>query len=135
MANPSKAKGTRAETNVVNYLNYHGLRAERRPLAGSADQGDLRVIMPNGTEVTAEVKAGKQTQNYPRSRVEDWRSQTLEESRNSGCPMSMLVIVRYKRRLRDTEIWLPNFQWFNVGDPGWTMMYLDQFVRWKGEEV
>lgn len=131
MANPSKAKGTRAETNVVLYLNSHGLRAERRPLAGSADQGDLRVIMPDGTEVTAEVKAGKQTQNYPRSKVEDWRRQTLVEAENSGCEMSMLIIVRYMRRLRDTEIWLPNSQWF--GEEGWTMMYIDEFTRWKGE--
>lgn len=134
MSNPSKAKGTRAETNVVLYLNSHGLRAERRPLAGSADQGDLRVILPDGTEVTAEVKAGKQTQNYPRSRVEEWRKQTLNEADNSGCPMSMLVIVRYKRRLRDVEIWLPNHQWLDVNNPGWTMMYIDEFVKWRGGE-
>lgn len=133
MANPSKAKGTRAETNVVLYLNSHGLRAERRPLAGSADQGDLRVIMPDGTEVTAEVKAGRQTQNYPRSKVEDWRGQALVEGENSGCAMTMLVIVRYKRRLVDAEVWLPNDQWFDEVTPGWTMMYLDEFARWKGE--
>lgn len=132
MANPSKAKGTRAERNVVLYLNSHGLRAERKPLAGSADQGDLRVILPDGTEVTAEVKTGKQTQNYPRSSVEEWRRQTLVEAKNAGCPMSMLVIVRYRRRLRDTEVWLPNWQWTEKTNSGWTMMYLDEFTRWTG---
>lgn len=132
MANPSKAKGTRAETNVKLYLNSRGIYAERKPLAGSADEGDLCVILPDGTEVTAEVKAGKQTQNYPRSRIEDWKRQTLVESDNSGCPMSMLVIVRYKRRLSDAEVWLPNHQWLDVNNPGWTMMYLDEFARWKG---
>lgn len=133
MANPSKAKGTRAETDVCLYLNSHGLRAERRPLAGSEDNGDLRVFLPDGTEITAEVKTGKQTQNFPRSRIEDWKRQTLVECENSGCPMSMLVIKRYQRRLRDAEVWLPNWQWIDVNNPGWTMMYLDEFVKWKGE--
>ena len=127
MANPSKDKGTRAETKVARYLSECGLPTERKALAGSADRGDLRMTLPNGTEVTIEVKAGKQTQNYPRSMVEDWRFQTLVEAANSGTP-GMLVIVRYRRRFEDTEVWLPNMQWGGMR-PGWTMMYLDEFVE------
>lgn len=126
MANPSKAKGTRAETKVVRYLVDHGIHAERKALAGSTDKGDLRMLLKDGTEVTLEVKAGKQTSNYSRSMMSEWREQTLVESINSGCP-AMLVIVRYRRAFADTEVWMPNNQW--GGQPGWTMVYLDDFVR------
>lgn len=130
MANPSKVKGTRAETKVVRYLDDHGIRVERKALAGAADVGDLRLFLPDGTEVTVEVKAGKQTQNYPRSRVAEWRRQTLVESENSGCP-AMLVIVRYNRKLSDAEVWMPNSQW--GGQVGWTMAYLDEFAMEMGD--
>lgn len=126
MSNPSKQKGTRAESRVTKYLNANGLRAERRPLAGSRDHGDLRAFLIDGEEVTIEVKTGRQTQNYSRATMEEWRRQTMEESANSGC-RGILVIVRYKRVLESAEVWLPNSQW-NRECNGWTMMYLDEFV-------
>lgn len=137
MANTSKTIGTHAETRVKNYFNSHGLRCERKALAGSADEGDLRLYLPMGTEVTVEVKSGKQTANYPRSRIDEWKRQTLEESENSGCP-SLLIIVRYMRRLDSIEVWIPNDQWYDAYScykddicvpSGWTMMYLGDFVR------
>jgi Holliday junction resolvase len=132
MANPSKQKGTTAETKVVKYLTARGLRAERRPLAGSSDNGYLRLILPDETEVTVEVKCGRQTQGYSRSSIEDWKLQTLTESINSGCP-AMLVIVRYRRQLKDAEVWLPNGQWASKKLMGtWTVMYLDEFVNRYG---
>ena len=131
MANPSKKKGTAAETKVKNYFIDHGFRCERKSVAGSADEGDLRLYLHDGVEVTVEVKAGKQTWNYPRSKLEEWKQQTIVESRNSGCQQSILVIVRYRRNFCDTEVWIPNFQWWNETMPAWTMMYIDDFV--KGE--
>lgn len=133
MSNPSKAIGTRAETTIRNYFNSRGIRCERKALAGSDDEGDLCLYIPTmdgEVEVTVEVKAGKQTQNYPRSRVEEWRRQTLVEAENSGC-ISMLVIVRYKRRLSDVEVWIPNEMWWK--HDGWTMMYLSEFMDWIEE--
>lgn len=44
MVNPSKAKGTAAESAVVNYLREWWPHAERRALAGSADKGDVTGI-------------------------------------------------------------------------------------------
>jgi len=41
MSNPSKAKGTAAESAVVKLAQSFGLAAERRALAGAADQGDV----------------------------------------------------------------------------------------------
>jgi Holliday junction resolvase len=133
MANPSKAKGTRAETKVARYLSDHGLPTERRALAGSADQGDLRMTLVSGAEVTIEVKTGKQTASYNRSMLEEWKRQTLEESRNSKCSHSMLVIVRYRRSFCDAEVWTPNFQWEYSNMPGWTMRYIDEFVEEMGD--
>lgn len=129
MSNPSKAKGTHAETKVKNYFIEHGLRCERKALAGSDDEGDLRLYLNDGTEVTVEVKTGKQTHNYNRARLNEWKRQTLAESFNSGCK-SILVITRHYRRFDDTEVWFPNEQWECDGmDFGWTMIYIDDFVK------
>ena len=130
MANPSKRKGTRAETKVARYLTAHGLPTMRKALAGAADQGDLCMELPDGTEVTMEVKAGQQCANPSRSQMAVWKRQTIDESVNSGC-QSALVIVRYKRTFCDAEVWLPNHQWKeDVGGlSGWTMMYIDDFAH------
>lgn len=124
MSNPSKAKGTRAETKVSRYLTERGIRTERKALAGSADEGDLRMMLPDGTEVALEVKAGKQTYNYSRSQLAEWQRQTSVESSNAGCP-AMLVIVRYRRRFEDSEVWMPCKEW---GSCGWTMVHIDDFA-------
>ena len=131
MSNPSKAKGTRAETKVKRYFNDHGLRCERKALAGSDDEGDLRLYLDDGTEVAIEVKAGRQTSNYNRTALNEWKGQTLKESINSGCP-SMLVIVRYRRAFEDAEVWMPNSIWGGQ-EPGWTMMYIDDLVKLIGD--
>lgn len=36
-----RAKGTRFETQVVNYLRENGMKAARQPMHGSADEGDV----------------------------------------------------------------------------------------------
>lgn len=54
MSNPSKAKGTAAETAVVNYYRRRGWHAaERRALTGRHDQGDVTGIPLVVTEVKA----------------------------------------------------------------------------------
>lgn len=128
MSNPSKAIGTRAETKVARHLSAHGLPTERKALAGSADKGDLRMTLPSGEEVTVEVKAGEQTRSCPRYKIERWKEQTLEEGRNSGC-RPVLVVVKYRRQFKDTEVWIPNELWMSGYKfmSAWTMMYLDDF--------
>lgn len=41
MANPNKAKGTRHETEIVNYLNSEGLNVYRPAPGGPRDTGDI----------------------------------------------------------------------------------------------
>lgn len=134
MSNPSKAKGTRAETKVRRYFNDHGLRCERKALAGSDDEGDLRLYLPDGLEVAVEVKAGKQTGNYNRSLFNEWKRQTLTESINSECP-AILVIVRYRRAFDDAEVWVPRVVKRSEDIRlAWTMTYIDDFVSTILEE-
>lgn len=122
MSNPSKQKGTTAETKVVKFLKAHGILAERKALAGDKDKGDIRAVFPDSTEVTIEVKAGMQTASPSRSLMGSWLSQAIREGRNSGMPACALVVVRYRHRLCDAEVWIPT-------EHGRTMMYLDEFAR------
>ena len=132
MSNPSKDLGTRGETRVKRDLAKHGFKVWRRSLAGSKDEGDLGMIMPDGTEVTLEVKAGKQTIGYCRALVEKWKKQTLDEAQHSGCP-AVLIILRYKKQLRNAEVWMPNGQWgYGLGGDTWTLMYYDEFLLKMG---
>ncbi|MCR4870373.1 MAG: hypothetical protein K5859_03625 [Atopobiaceae bacterium] len=128
MGNPSKEKGTKAETKVARYLTEHGLPTVRKALAGSSDEGDLRMLSRDGTEVAIEVKAGKQTANPSRSQLTEWQRQTLAESLNSGCP-AMLIIVRYRRLFADSEVWIPAEEW---GERGWTMVHIDDYAEEMG---
>ena len=117
--NKSKAKGTRAETRVVKYLTALGLHAERRALSGNQDNGDIKVVL-NNTEITIEVKAGKQTENPSRSQIEEWLRQTRVEAINASCS-GALVVVRYRRSLDDAEVYIPK-------DNDVIFCYLDEFA-------
>lgn len=126
MANRSKQIGTNGETRVRRYLDDHGLTTVRKAPAGSDDEGDLRMLLRDGTEVAVEVKYGKQTKDPSRSLMEEWRRQTINEGVHAGT-MSILIVPRYRKELRNAEVWVPNETWF--GHEGWTMMYLSDFVE------
>ena len=127
MANPSKAKGTRAETAVVRFLAAHGWEAKRKALSGSKDCGDIAILAPNSKVwQTAEVKAGKQTANPSRSQIDEWLRQSRIEAKNSGEKASALIIVRYKRKLKDADVYLQYYD----SDGYFTRahMFLDEFT-------
>lgn len=106
MANKSKAKGTRAETKVVKFLEDYGIKARRKALAGNKDEGDVEIYdAPRlAGPVTLEVKAGKQTANPSRTQLEEWLRQARVEQENSGQPV-LVVVVRYNRKLKDADVW------------------------------
>lgn len=116
MANKSKAKGTVAETKVVRFLGEHGIEAKRKALAGSNDEGDIEIV---GYGISLEVKAGKQTANPNRSQIDEWMRQALVEGGNSNT-VCFLCIVRYNRRLKDSDIYI-------ASRIGRRHMYLDEF--------
>lgn len=75
MANRNKAKGTAAETAVVNYLKQPHLfpLVERRALSGALDKGDIAGV-PNWT---LEVKSGA-------LHVRRWMREADVEANNAG---------------------------------------------------
>jgi len=119
MSNPSKKKGTAAETRVVKFLVDHGVKARRQPLSGNKDKGDIKIT---GQDVILEVKTGKQTANPSRTQLGEWLKQSMVEAENSGCECA-LVIVRFRRRIEDAEVYIP-------GSTAHTFMYLDDFAEW-----
>lgn len=79
----ARAKGTAAETALVNYLRFQGWPyAERRALSGSVDKGDI-----TGTPgVVWEVKAGT-TLCIPQ-----WLRETEQERINARGHVGVLVV-------------------------------------------
>jgi hypothetical protein len=79
----NKAKGTSAETAVVNYLNANGFpHAERRALAGINDKGDVGGI----PFVVVEVKAHR-TYTIP-----SWMKELATEKANAKATTAFLVV-------------------------------------------
>lgn len=103
--NRSKAKGTAAESAVVRYANMNGYPfAERRPLSGAADRGDI-LLCPG---VIIEVKAGKTAQTASLGKVNGWLAETKRERDNAGAAIGILVIQRQGYglyRVGDWEAW------------------------------
>lgn len=86
MANPNKQKGTRAETQVVEYLRAHGYPlAERRALHGALDQGDVIGI----PDVALEVK------DCRTMTLAAWVDEARIEAANAKVPIGVVV---HKRR-------------------------------------
>lgn len=90
--NRSKAKGTRAETAVVAYLRGNGFpHAERRPLAGSRDGGDIAVC----PGIICEVKDAASLYGRPGpALMRSWMAQTERERDNAGAKFAFLVVKR-----------------------------------------
>ena len=82
MSNPSKNKGTQAETGVTRYLNSNNITAHRQPLTGQHDQGDIHATTPNGQHFIIEVKAGHAAEKASPNQIDQWWQDTLTETTN-----------------------------------------------------
>lgn len=99
MANPNGRKGSKFETDIVNYLRSLGLNAERLPRTGAKDQGDGFEVFGDGRLYTmweAKARARMDLPRYLRElaveKAEFTRARGLDPWRVSG-----VVIV--KRRM------------------------------------
>lgn len=102
----NKAKGTSAETAVVNYLIARGyIHAERRALAGVNDKGDVAGL----PGVCIEVKAHK-TYSIPA-----WLKELAVEKVNSKAQVGILVVKPVGVGSTNTGAW-------------WAIMPLEQAV-------
>lgn len=119
MANPSKRKGTAAESAVRDFALSMNVPADRAALSGAADRGDVWLW---GGEVVIEVKdCPKSFTHFPRGvLLADWWDQTERESaRVSQCAVGLLV-AKPKGVSHD-----------NVGD-WWCWANLLQIAAWHG---
>jgi len=86
MANLSKAKGTRWESAVVEYLRARHLDARRKVQTGGADQGDISIEeMPF---LVIEAKAGK---SYD---LAGWLAEANAEAINAGASVGVVFAKR-----------------------------------------
>ena len=87
----SRAIGTPVETAIKRYAAAHGFPfAERLPLAGSLDMGDVRLCQ----EVIVEAKGGKAAENASALQLERWLDETEKERVNAGAEIGLLVTKR-----------------------------------------
>ena len=107
MANPSKNKGTAAETAVVRYAWSVGFTdAERIALAGANDQGD--VVLMRDPKIIIEVKAGKAAQTASLGQISKWLDETRTERDNAKARHGLLIVQRQgfgNARVGDWECW------------------------------
>lgn len=81
-----RAKGTAAETAVVNYLNAAGFNAIRNPLHGANDKGDIHL---DGIPVVIEVK------NCVKIELSEWLKEAEAEKLNAKARSG---VVWHKRK-------------------------------------
>lgn len=92
MANPSKQKGTKFETELTRYLAFamENPAIERRALTGTQDKGDIAGVQ----NWTIEAK-NTNAHNWAL-----WMDETERERRNAGTEFSLLVV---RRRMQPVE--------------------------------
>ena len=108
----SKAKGTAAETAVVNWLVERGRKhVERRSLNGSNDRGDIAGI----PGVVLEIK------NHARMELSQWLSELEVEMINDKADTG--VVIHKKKGTTDVGLWyatMPVNVWYELlGEAGY----------------
>lgn len=116
----SRAIGTPCETAVVNVLIDEGWPlAERRPLHGSKDLGDV-----TGTPgLVWEVKGGKAAENASDGQVVKWMEETEAERRNAKADYGILVMKRKGIGYTNARMW-----WAIMGVADWAHLVGDSLA-------
>ena len=87
----SRDKGTRKETTAKRYLQASGWpEADRQPLRGNRDHGDL--VVCRKPKIVAEVKYRDRT--FSDAQVLRWLEETETEAVHAGADLSVLIVAR-----------------------------------------
>ena len=98
MTNPSKAKGSRAERAVADYLIGLGIPCERIPAGANLDRGDLWVpaVAPRGDLHVPLIEfPAIDVKDHATPRLGEWVDRAAEQAHNAG---RRAGIVWHKRR-------------------------------------
>ena len=94
--------GTRGETAVTRYLRDNGFPgADRQPLRGRADTGDIDVT----AGIIAEVKAGAAAATASNNRIRMWMYETDRERRQAEADIGILVVRQRGRGPSQWHVW------------------------------
>jgi hypothetical protein len=124
MTNPPKARGTRAETAVVKVFTAAGIPAERTPLKGAGDVGDIWVA---GGRMVVEVKSRRTLPSHAEIR-RFYQEMTREASRVPQCDIGVLVVKRPgSGKAGNWWAFMDHAEWVWIaravdGDPSFPMM-------------
>lgn len=106
MANPSKQRGTAAETAVVRAAQTRGFpHSDRLTLSGARDRGDVRFTTGLTAGVVAEVKGGNMARTASDALVEKWLDEAELAKKHTGAAVSFLVVQRGGHGLPNAHRW------------------------------
>jgi hypothetical protein len=89
MSNPSKDRGTRWESAIVDTLRAHwNPRIERRAPAGNADKGDIAGVYAQGVPIVIEAKS------VAKLNLAGWVAEAEAEALNAGAPIGVVWAKR-----------------------------------------
>lgn len=116
MVNRPKAIGTRAESAVTRFAQEFGYPfADRQPLRGNKDQGDI-LFCPG---FIGEVKGGDAARYASDAQILSWLIETTVERDNAAADMAILVVARWRQ---------PTSRW-------WGVMWADDVVTLSSEDA
>lgn len=93
-----RKKGTKFETEVVEFLRAHGFPyAERRAMRGTKDAGDVAGI----PGIAIEVK------NHREMSLGEWMTEAQKEAINAGCYRHVVWHKRRGKGVRDSFVTMP----------------------------
>ena len=106
-----KAIGTAAESAAVRWLKGNGwpdtIRLEE---LGIKNQGDL-LLNDNAPRLTAEVKAGWQTEKAGAAKRAEWLQQTEDRAVRAGADLSVLIVARKGCNPSLWDAYMPAADW------------------------
>lgn len=104
----ARKKGTRAETAAVKFLRDNGFPgADRQPLRGREDQGDIAVT----AGIIAEVKTGQRATAESPAQVRAWLAETDRERLAAGADIGLLILHPRGRHPAAWHVWTTAQQW------------------------
>ena len=108
MANPSRDKGTRMETTAKRYLQASGWpQADRQPLRGDRDQGDL--VVSRIPLIIAEVKYRDHA--FSDAQLGRWLEETEQEAVHAGADLGVLIVARKGVRVENWDAVMAANDW------------------------
>lgn len=105
--------GTPAEVAAVRFLQDNGFpKADRQPLRGNRDAGDIRI----SDLIIAEVKAGQYAERASVRQIAEWLAETDRERCNAEAQIGVLIVRRYRRPVALWDVWLTLVELYDLTD-------------------